>query len=135
MAPATAAAGDTRFRLMCAMYTRLAPLIHLAQWLSRPPRGDRAGGGGGREVDAPMAVRRTIPRRWYISHVFFWIGSGTACWYQFRRLDRADARRHLLRSIWMPPLVWLVFLVALGLSIPDDVLADMVRNAPYARAP
>ena len=132
MAPA---AGDMRFRLMCAMYMRLAPLIHLAQWLSRPSSGDRNGAAGGQGAGAPGAAPRTIPRRWYISHVFFWIGSGTACWYQFRRLDRLDARRHLVRSIWMPPLIWFVFLVALGLSIPDDVLTDMVRNAPYARAP
>lgn len=124
-----------RFRLMCALYMRLAPLIHVAQWLSRPR--SRGGNGGSSFVDQGAATprARTIPRRWYVSHVFFWIGSGTACWLQFRRLDRAAARRHLLRSIWMPPIVWLVFLIALGLSIPDEVLADMVRNAPYARAP
>lgn len=126
-----------RFRLMCALYMRIAPLIHIAQWLSRPRSGRGGSGDPGSSsaqgTSAPKA--RTVPRRWYVSHMFFWVGSGIACWYQFRRLDRADARRHLLRSIWMPPIVWLVFLIALGLSIPDEVLADMVRNAPYARAP
>ena len=119
----TAAASEAKFRLAWGLTARLEPLVHLAARLSsgrtrrdRPPKG-------------------TIPRRWYISHIFFWVGSGTACWFQFRRKDPASARRHLIRSVWMPPLVWLAALTAIGMAIPDEAVLEMVRTAPYARAP
>ena len=116
------AIAEAKFRLLWALSVRLAPFIDMASRLSasaergRRHQGDR---------------RSAIPRRWYISHIFFWLGSGTACWYQFRRIDRAAARRHLIRSIWIPPLVWLAALTSIGMAIPDEVVVDMVRNAPY----
>ena len=121
-----AAVAEARFRLAWGLSTRLSPVLGLAARLFAP---------------APAAPGRhakrnpVIPRRWYVSHIFFWLGSGTACWFQFRRRDRAAARRHLIRSIWIPPLVWLAALTAIGTAIPDEAIIDMVRNAPYARAP
>ena len=118
-----AAASEAKFRLAWGLTARLEPLVHLADRLSsRHSRPDHL-------------PRGTIPRRWYISHLFFWVGSGTACWFQFRRTDPASARRHLIRSAWMPPLVWLAALTAIGMAIPDEAVLDMVRTAPYAHPP
>ena len=119
------AAAEAKFRLLWALSVRLAPFIDLANRLSASAERGR------QRHDRPC----TIHRRWYVSHIFFWLGSGTACWFQYRRIDRAAARRHLIRSVWLPPLVWLAALTAVGMAIPDDVLADMVRNAPYRTAP
>ena len=120
-----AAASEARFRIMCGLSTRLESLVHLAGRLTSPTSKD------GRQ----KRTRGTIPRRWYISHILFWVGSGTACWFQFRRKDRAAARRHLVRSVWIPPLVWLAALTAVGTAIPDEAILDMVRNAPYNAPP
>ena len=123
-----AAASEARFRLMWGLASRLEPFIHMASRLAP----SHAGKGGRQE----QAKQSSIPRRWYISHILFWVGSGTACWLQFRRTDRTAARRHLLRSVWIPPLVWLAALTAIGSAIPDEAILDMVRNAPYnVRAP
>ena len=119
-----ATASEAKFRILWGVASRLEPFIHMASRL--------APSGRGRRQDQ---AKPTIPRRWYISHIFFWVGSGTACWFQFRRTDRAAARRHLLRSIWIPPLVWLAALTAVGTAIPDEAVMDLVRSAPYARAP
>ena len=116
---------EARFRLAWGLSTRLSPLLGLAARLSSPTAAP------GR----PAKNDPVIPRRWYVSHMLFWVGSGTACWFQFRRKDRAAARRHLVRSLWIPPLVWLAALTAIGMAIPDEAIIDMVRNAPYARAP
>ena len=117
------AAAEARFRLAWGLSARLSPVLGLAARLAAANRHQRA------KNDS------VIPRRWYISHMFFWAGSGTACWFQFRHRDRAAARRHLVRSLWIPPLVWLVSLTAIGMAIPDEAIIDMVRNAPYARPP
>lgn len=118
-----AAASEAKFRLAWGLTARLEPLVHLAARLS----------SGHSRRDRPPKC--TIPRRWYISHLFFWVGSGTACWFQFRRTDPASARRHLIRSVWMPPLIWLAALTAVGMAIPDEAVLDMVRTAPYAHPP
>ena len=118
------AAAEAKFRLLWALSVRLAPFIQLAGRLSASAERGRQQGGR----------TPSVPRRWYISHLFFWIGSGLACWLQYRRIDRTAARRHLIRSAWMPPLVWFFALSFIGMAIPDAVLADMVRNAPYRAA-
>ena len=119
------AAAEARFRLAWGLSARFSPVLDLAARLAASPAAP------GKRVKNDSA----IPRRWYISHMFFWAGSGTACWFQFRHRDRAAARRHLVRSLWIPPLVWLVSLTAVGMAIPDEAVIDMVRNAPYARPP
>ena len=119
------AVAEAKFRLAWGLSARLSPVLGLVARLFASPA-------------SPARHARkdpVIPRRWYVSHMLFWVGSGTACWFQFRRRDRAAARRHLVRSIWIPPLVWLAALTAIGTAIPDEAIIDMVRNAPYARAP
>ena len=118
-----AAASEARFRLAWGLSTRIVPLVYMAGRLFSTGKDD------------PQKRKGTIPRRWYISHILFWVGSGTACWLQFRRTDRAAAKRHLVRSVWIPPLVWLVALTAVGTAIPDEAILDMVRNAPYNAPP
>lgn len=97
--------------------------------------GDAAAAPAPAEAAAGHKARRTIPRYWYAAHVVFWFGSGLSCWLKFRRADRRAARRHLLRSLWVPPLVWLSANLAVALSVPYETLVELIRASPYSPLP
>ena len=120
-----------RFAMTWGLAVRMAPFLTPCA-----PRIRAAGDAAAAEATAASSkAPRTIPRYWYAAHIIFWFGSGVSCWLKFRRADRRAARRHLLRSLWVPPLVWLSANLAVALSVPYETLLELIRASPYTPLP